>query len=158
MRGLRTALLLLTLAVPAFVVPAFAVEPGERLADPVLEARAREIGQGLRCLVCQNESIDESHADLAHDVRVLLRERLVAGDSDAQATAYIVSRYGDFVLLQPPVKPATYLLWFGPPLLLAVAGAAVAVGLRRRAAQPAEAPLDETERQRLTGLMRESEP
>ena len=105
----------------AIAGPAYAVEPSEKLADPVLEARARQVSQGLRCLVCQNESIDESHADLAHDVRVLLRERITAGDTDAQATAYIVSRYGEFVLLEPPMKRSTYLLWFSPLLLLGAA-------------------------------------
>ena len=89
------------------VATALAVEPAERLPDPAMEARARAVSAELRCLVCQNESIDESHADLAHDIRVLVRERLSAGDTDAQATAAVVSRYGDFVLLRPPVKPAT---------------------------------------------------
>jgi len=150
------AALLLALAVAG---TAFAVEPKERLADPVLEARARAISQGLRCLVCQNESIDESGADLAHDVRVLLRERMTAGDTDAQAIAYIVSRYGDFVLLQPPMKPATYALWFAPPLLLAGVAVGVGAAIRRRAATraPAETPLDSAERARLARLMQESE-
>jgi cytochrome c-type biogenesis protein CcmH len=137
-------LLLLTTA-------ALAVEPAERLADPALEARARALSQGLRCLVCQNESIDESHAELAHDIRVLLRERLTAGDSDAAAMAYIVARYGDFVLLQPPVKSSTLLLWFGPPALLVLAGASVLVGLRRRRAPPP--PLSDEERARLAALL-----
>ena len=90
---------------------AVAVEPGEQLKDPMLEARARTISAGLRCLVCQNETIDESSAGLAHDIRVLLRERLTAGDSDAQAVKAIVDRYGDFVLLNPPVRPATSAGW-----------------------------------------------
>lgn len=136
--------------------PAYAVEPSEKLANPVLEARARQVSQGLRCLVCQNESIDESHADLAHDVRVLLRERITAGDTDAQATAYIVSRYGEFVLLEPPMKRSTYLLWFSPLLLLGAAAAAVALAARTKTAPPAP-PLDAAERQRLAQLMQESE-
>ena len=98
--------------------PAHAIQPDEVLADPALEARAREIGRELRCLVCQNQSIDDSDADLARDLRVLVRERLQAGDSDRQVVDYVVSRYGDFVLLRPPVKPATYALWFGPLLIL----------------------------------------
>src|SRR5580658_5618092 len=111
---------LLLIAVGAAV--AWAVEPSERLADPALEARARAISRELRCLVCQNESIDESNADLAHDLRLLLRQRLAAGDTDRQAIDFIVNRYGDFVLLKPPVEPATYFLWFGPAALLIVGG------------------------------------
>ena len=140
----------------AIAGPAYAVEPSEKLADPVLEARARQVSQGLRCLVCQNESIDESHADLAHDVRVLLRERITAGDTDAQATAYIVSRYGEFVLLEPPMKRSTYLLWFSPLLLLGAAATAVALAARSKITPPAP-PLDAAERQRLAQLMQESE-
>jgi cytochrome c-type biogenesis protein CcmH len=135
---------------------AAAVEPNERLADPKLEARARAISGELRCLVCQNESIDESGADLAHDIRVLLRQRLVAGDTDAQAIQYIVDRYGDFVLLKPPVEPATYLLWFGPAALLLVAGAGTAIALRRRSATPEPPPLDDAESERLERLMHET--
>ena len=148
-----TALLLLL----ALAVPAAAVEPNERLADPKLEARARAVSAELRCLVCQNESIDESGADLAHDIRVLLRQRLVAGDTDAQARQYIVDRYGDFVLLKPPVEPATYLLWFGPFALLVVAGAGMVVALRRRHAAAEPPPLDDAEKERLERLMRETE-
>src|SRR5579862_9875828 len=92
--------------------PVFAVLPGEQLADPKLEARARAISQELRCVVCQNQTIDDSDATLAHDLRVILRERLEAGDSDDQAKAYIVRRYGPYVLLKPPLEPATALLWF----------------------------------------------
>jgi cytochrome c-type biogenesis protein CcmH len=97
-----------------FAVPAFAVEPDEILDDPVLEARARDLSAEIRCVVCQNESIDSSSAGIARDLRILLRERLVAGDSDAEVKDFLVARYGDYVLLRPPVKPATYLLWFGP--------------------------------------------
>ena len=141
----------------ALAFPAHAVEPAEKLANPALEARARQVSQGLRCLVCQNESIDESHADLAHDVRVLLRERITAGDTDAQATAYIVARYGEFVLLEPPMKRSTYLLWFSPVLLLAAAAAAVALAARHKSTPPAP-PRDAAERQRLAQLLQESEP
>jgi cytochrome c-type biogenesis protein CcmH len=103
---------------------AAAVEPGEMLQDPVLEARARQLSQGLRCLVCQNQSIDDSNAPLAQDLRVLLRERLAAGDSDAQAVAFLVSRYGNFVLLKPPFQINTFFLWFGPSLILLIAAVA----------------------------------
>jgi cytochrome c-type biogenesis protein CcmH len=130
---------------------AWAVEPNERLADPALEARARTLSKGLRCPVCQNESIDESQADLAHDIRVLLRERLLAGDTDRQAMQFLVARYGDFVLLEPRMTPATWLLWFGPPAVLAVAGLGVVLAMRRRGG--AAPPLSEEERKRLAALL-----
>lgn len=151
MRALALAALLLL----ALGLPARAVEPGERLADPALEARARAISRELRCLVCQNESIDDSGADLAHDLRVLLRERLKEGDSDQQAISFITARYGQFVLLKPPVEPATYALWFGPPALLALTALVVALRLKRRAAQTPPAPLSEEERRRLARLLSE---
>lgn len=145
----RAFLLLLIVAVPAF-----AVTPQERLADPALEARAREISQELRCLVCQNQSIDDSNADLAHDLRVIVRERLKAGDSNAQVIDWIVARYGDFVLLRPPVKPVTWPMWFAPLLVLALGGVAVAIYFRRHRSPPApEAPLSPDERRRLEGLL-----
>ena len=131
-----------------------ATEPSEMLADPALEARARAIGGELRCVVCQNQSIDDSHAELAHDLRVLVRERLSAGDSDEQVIEFIVARYGDFVLLQPPFKPATYALWGAPLLFLLVGGAIVLVYLRRRRQAPTESPLTAEERQTLDDLMR----
>jgi cytochrome c-type biogenesis protein CcmH len=121
-----------------------AVLPDEQLKDPKLEARARAIGSELRCVVCQNQTIDDSDADLAHDLRVLLRQRLVAGDSDQQAIDFIVKRYGAFVLMKPPLNDETWLLWLGPALLLAVGGAAVAVYWRGRIA--ALPPLTDAER------------
>ena len=152
------ALLLILFILLALAPVARAVEPGEMLADPALEARARAIGKELRCLVCQNESIDDSGASLAHDLRVLLRERLVAGDSDTAAVQYIVDRYGNFVLLKPPVEPATYVLWFGPPALLLLGGIATLVYLRRRASTNAEPlPLSDAERGRLEALLHEGE-
>jgi cytochrome c-type biogenesis protein CcmH len=141
-------------------LPASAVTPQERLADPALEARARAISETLRCLVCQNESIDESGADLAHDLRVLLRQRLLAGDTDAQVVHFMVARYGQFVLLRPPVEPATWVLWYGPGALLLVAGLATVIWLRRRsnANPPASVPpLSDAERQRLQHLLQETE-
>ncbi len=151
MRAALMALALL-LALPLMAISAGAVEPDEMLADPVLEARAREISKGLRCLVCQNQSIDDSNAGLARDLRILLRERLTAGDSDAAAVAYIVDRYGDFVLLRPPIKPATYVLWFGPALIFGLAGLLLALALRRRGRRAEPPPLSETERRRVAEL------
>ena len=135
--------------------PAHAILAGEELDDPVLEARARDISRVLRCLVCQNQSIDDSNASLAKDLRLLVRERLLAGDGDQAIKDYIVARYGDFVLLKPPFKPITYALWLGPGLMLLAAGAGVAVFLRRqsRRAAAAEAPLDDDERRRLESLL-----
>ncbi len=135
--------------------PALAVNPDERLADPALEARARTLGKELRCLVCQNQSIDDSNADLAHDLRVLVRQRLVAGDSDAQVLAFLQARYGDYVLLKPPVDPATWVLWFGPAAVLLI-GAGLLVARRRRGlATPA--PLTAEERVRLDRLLADSD-
>lgn len=139
---------------------AFAVTPQEKLADPALESRAEAIGENLRCLVCQNESIEESNADLAHDIRVLLRQRLKAGDTDTQAIQNIVNRYGQFVLLRPPVEPATYVLWYGPGILLGVVALSTVIWLRRRARTgpaTAVAPLTDAEQQRLDHLLRETE-
>lgn len=112
--------------------PAFAVLPNEQLADPRLEARARAISAELRCVVCQNQTIDDSDADLAHDLRVLLRQRLKAGDTDRQAIAFLVNRYGDYVLLKPPFEAETLILWLGPLLVLVVGGIGVIFYLRRR--------------------------
>jgi len=140
------------------VAHALAVEPSERLADPALEARARAISATLRCLVCQNESIDDSNADLAHDIRVLVRQRLLAGDTNAQARQAIVNRYGEFVLLKPPVQPATYILWFGPVAILLVGLVATLLWLRRRpAATAGPAPLSAQEQSRLDSLLREAD-
>jgi cytochrome c-type biogenesis protein CcmH len=119
---------------------AWAVEPDEVLANPALEARARTISKELRCMVCQNESIDESEAPLAHDLRVLVRQRIMAGDSDAQIVNFLVSRYGEFILLKPPLAWNTIALWGAPPaLLLLGAVMIVVVERRRRATRP---PLD----------------
>jgi cytochrome c-type biogenesis protein CcmH len=123
-----------TLALLLLALPALAVQPDEMLADPALEARARGISANLRCLVCQNQSIDDSDADLARDLRLIVRERLVAGDSDAQVTQYVVDRYGEFVLLNPVFAPHTLLLWIAAPLLLAVGAVVVVLGARRRRA------------------------
>jgi cytochrome c-type biogenesis protein CcmH len=142
----------------AMAAHGLAVEPSERLADPALETRAVAIGSTLRCLVCQNESIEDSNAALAHDIRVLVRERLAAGDSDLQASGSIVARYGEFVLLQPPLKPATYILWFGPAALLLLGLAGTAFWLRRRpVATASTAPLSPQEQSRLESLLHEAD-
>jgi cytochrome c-type biogenesis protein CcmH len=133
---------------------AAAVNPDEMLDDPVLEHRARELSQKLRCLVCQNQSIDDSNADLARDLRIIVRQRLTAGDSDEETIQYIVDRYGDYVLLEPPVKGINYLLWFAPAILLAAGGMglAVAVYRRRQVDVPAD-ELSEEEKKRLEQLL-----
>jgi cytochrome c-type biogenesis protein CcmH len=131
----------------------FAVEPDEVLADPALEARAREISKELRCLVCQNQSIDDSSADLARDLRIVVRQRLVAGDSDEQVFQYVADRYGDFVLLRPPIKPATMALWLAPPLLLIVGAVMSIAYLRRRKRTEALLPLSPDERRRVDDLL-----
>ena len=135
-----------------FTTAAYAVEPSEMLKDPALEARARDISQELRCLVCQNQSIDDSNADLAHDLRVIVRERLVAGDTDQQVKDYLVARYGDFVLLDPPLRARTLILWLGPAALLVFGAVVIAMVLRRRRSET-PAPLSEDESRRLAGLL-----
>ena len=133
-----------------------ATNPDEILADPVLEQRARELGKELRCLVCQNQSIDDSDADLARDLRRIVRERLVAGDSDAEIRGFLTARYGEFVLLKPPVGPATLGLWFGPVLVLAIAGLGVFLYLRRtRTGTSPAAPLSPEEQAHLQALLDE---
>jgi len=138
--------------------PALAVQPDEMLSNPKLEARARAIGKELRCLVCQNESIDDSNADLAHDLRVLVRQRLVAGDSDEQVRQYVVARYGTYVLLKPPFDSETYLLWFGPLILLLCAAGAAVFYFRRAALSAPAAPLSADETRRLAALLEGGEP
>lgn len=135
--------------------PAFAVNPDEMLSNPVLEERAREISKELRCLVCQNQSIDDSDAELARDLRVLVRERLVAGDDNEEVIDYIVARYGDYVLLNPPLKPETYILWASPVVLVVLALLAVFAFYRRkqREGSTASASLSKDEKARLDELL-----
>jgi cytochrome c-type biogenesis protein CcmH len=133
-----------------------AVSADEMLQDPKLEARARELGKELRCVVCQNQSIDDSNAPLAKDLRELVRERLVAGDSNREVLNYVTARYGDFVLLEPPVRGSTWLLWYGPAALFVVGGVGAAVWLRGQRRQPRVVePLSEEERADLDRLLKE---
>lgn len=151
MKWLAAPLLALSLALPVW-----AVQPDEVLDDPALEERARALSKGLRCLVCRNESIDESNASLARDLRILVRERLVAGDSDREAIDFIVERYGEYVLLRPDARGVNLWLWAAGPLMLILAGAGGALYVRGRAtATPEGTPgLSDAEEARLNDLMR----
>ena len=152
-RRMGTAFIL-ALLLGSFSPSALAVDPGEILSDPVLETRARAISAELRCLVCQNQSIDDSDADLAKDLRVLVRQRLTAGDSDSEIFDFVVARYGDFVLLKPPFKEKTFLLWAGPTGLLGIGIMGIVLYFRRRAAIADEAsPLSAEEERRLEALL-----
>ena len=150
MRRVIVALLAVLVAVSAY-----AVQPDEMLADPALEARAREISRDLRCLVCQNQSIDDSDAPLAHDLRVLLRQRLTAGDTNEQAKQFLVDRYGDYVLLKPPFKKTTLVLWFAPPLFLLAGLAAALAVYRQRRLKPVADALSAEEKERLDRLLKD---
>ena len=149
-RAWALCVLLLTL----FMTPAFAVEPTELLPDPALEARARDIGRSLRCVVCQNQSIDDSAAEVARDMRRAVRERISAGDKDEQVFAYMVARYGDYVLLKPPFKAGTWVLWLGGPIVLVVAGGLLLIAARRRKPIPPAEPLSDEEQRRLNALLK----
>ena len=146
----RVAIFALLLALTA---PAFAVQPDEVLQDPRLEARARALSQHLRCMVCQNQSIDDSDAPLARDLRVLVRERLSAGDSDSQVIDFLVSRYGEFVLLKPRFEWHTAALWLLPPVILLAGGIAVLLSVRRRPAV-SDPGLTEAEQAKLSEILR----
>tara|TARA_R110002110_G_scaffold60523_5_gene170368 strand:+ start:1153 stop:1626 length:474 start_codon:yes stop_codon:yes gene_type:complete len=150
-RGLLLGLLMIV----SLSAPAFAVNPGESLADPALEARARTLSKELRCLVCQNQSIDDSEAELAADLRLVVRERLTAGDSDAEVLGYIVARYGDFVLLRPPFEPATLLLWLGPFAVILFGAAGLFIAFRRQAPSESAQMLDSEEQKRVAQILDE---
>lgn len=152
---LRALLLALCLATPIFGTPVFAVQPDEILSDPALEARARDLSQGLRCLVCRNENIDDSNAELARDLRLLVRERLMAGDTDQEALDFIVARYGEYVLLNPTSGGANLILWIaGPAMLLGGLGlAAVYLRRRRSASDAGTAKLTPEEQARLNEIL-----
>jgi cytochrome c-type biogenesis protein CcmH len=154
-KALHALMLLIALLAPT---AAWAVEPNEMLVDPVLEARARALSRELRCMVCQNESIDDSGAPLAHDLRVLVRERIKAGDSDAQVLDFLVARYGEFVLLKPRLSWHTVALWGLPPAVLVIGTVVILLDLRRRkTAQAAEEKtnLSAAEEARLAELLRD---
>ena len=151
MNTLGQWLIVVMLAAATFA--ANAVEPGEILSDPALEARARTISKQLRCLVCHNQSIDDSDADLARDLRVLVRERLTAGDSDDAVIGFVADRYGDFVLLRPPFKASTLVLWLGSPALLVLGAVVVVLYFRRRRTAQAVAPLSADEQRRIDTLL-----
>lgn len=153
MRRAATALLLF---VALCAAPALAVQPAERLDDPALEARARAISQELRCLVCQNQSIDDSDAPLARDLRVLVRERLAAGDDDDAVFDFVVARYGDFVRLRPPFRADTLILWLGPAAVL-LAGGVLALSVLRRRRHAADAPLSAAEEADLARILGEDD-
>ena len=154
MTRLRLILAALLLALP---LPALSVQPDEILDDPVLEQRARDLSAGLRCLVCRNESIDESNADLARDMRLLVRERLVEGDSDAEVLAFITERYGEFVLLRPTTEGVNIILWVAAPVLFVITLISSLIYLRRRdrAPDPTGDGLTDEERNRLEDLLKE---
>lgn len=135
--------------------PVFAVNPDEVLADPALEARARALSAQLRCMVCQNQSIDDSNAELAKDLRILVRERITAGDSDDAVIDYVVSRYGEFVLLNPRFETKTWLLWGAPIVLLLAGAAAMIVSARRRTGKATGTPLSDEERARLDSILKD---
>ncbi|SDX21717.1 cytochrome c-type biogenesis protein [Roseicitreum antarcticum] len=151
---MASALGVAAMAVMLLGTPALAVQPDEVLDDPVMEERARDISEGLRCMVCRNESIDESNADLARDMRLLVRERLTEGDSDAQVIEYIVARYGEYALLRPQTDGANLILWISGPVLFLLALGTAVIYLRRRATMPetASATLTDAERARLREL------
>jgi cytochrome c-type biogenesis protein CcmH len=149
----------LAVAVVLSTSPVWAVEPDEIMDDPALEERAREVSKDLRCVVCQNQSIDDSNSGLAKKMRVLVRERISKGDSNQEVKDYLVSRYGDFVLLKPPVKAKTMALWFGPGIMVVIGLAGIIFYYRRRSKETAEttgaAPLSAGEQARLDALMKE---
>ncbi len=146
--------LLIAIFLVLSVLPALAVNPDEVLSDPALEQRARNLSGQLRCMVCQNQSIDDSSAELARDLRVLVRERLANGDSDSQVIDYVVSRYGEFVLLKPRLSAKTMVLWAAPILLLAVGAIAIFVFVRTRPNQRAVAALTPEEQARIEELLK----
>lgn len=162
MRALLLALFLSVSALPAAAPNTWAVQPDEILPDPRMEERAREISKDLRCLVCQNQSIDDSNAELARDLRVIVRERLKKGETNDQVLQYVTDRYGDYVLLRPPFKATTLLLWIGPFVVLAIGAVGTAAYLRNRRAAGGvagdTAPLTDDERRRLEALLRKDAP
>lgn len=145
------------LALSLLATPVLAVQPDEILPDAALEERARDISKGLRCLVCRNENIDDSNADLARDLRLLVRERLVAGDSNTETVSFVVDRYGEYVLLKPTTRGSNWLLWAAGPLMLLIGFGGALAYLRRRESTPESviAALSDDEAKRLQEIMRD---
>ena len=157
---LKVGVLSLAVVIAVATAPAKAYEPSEVLSDPALETRARALSADLRCMVCQNQSIDDSNAPLAKDLRILVRDRLVQGDTDEEVMDYVVDRYGEYVLLRPRVAPHTYLLWFGPFIVLLLAGGlAVRYFMNRSVDSLAEegTPLSDEERLRVGQILGKSD-
>jgi cytochrome c-type biogenesis protein CcmH len=156
---MKQRLIAFCFALAATLSPSFAVTPDEMLADPFLEARARAVSRDLRCVVCQNQSIDDSNAPLAHDMRVIVRERIAMGESNAEVKDFLVRRYGNYVLLSPPVQPNTILLWTGPFGFLLIAVVGFALYLKRSPARTSAGPLalSDDERARFAALNEEGQ-
>ncbi|MDV7339653.1 cytochrome c-type biogenesis protein [Terasakiella sp. A23] len=152
-------LMLFIAAAMIYSSPVLAVEPDEVMDDPTLEARAREVSKDLRCVVCQNQSIDDSNSQLAKSMRILVRKRIAEGATNQEVKDYLVSRYGDFVLLKPPVKTKTMILWFGPAIMILIGLAGITFYYRRRSKETVEttgaAPLSADEKARLEALLKE---
>lgn len=155
--NIKWAVLFTSLLLVFQIAPAFAVNPDEVLSDPALEKRARTLSAGLRCMVCQNESIDDSNAELARDLRILVRDRLLAGDSDADVLDYVVDRYGEFVLLKPRLSTRTLLLWGFPVVLLFIGGCSLLLlSKRKKTVSTDHEPLTEAEEQMLQQILKEN--
>lgn len=153
----KTTAFFISLFLSLQMAPAFAVNPDEVLSDPALEKRARTLSAGLRCMVCQNESIDDSNAELARDLRILVRDRLTAGDSDQDVLDYVVDRYGEFVLLKPRLNTRTVLLWGFPVVLLLIGGSSLLVlSRRKKVVSVNDEPLTEAEEKRLKQILKEN--
>jgi len=157
--SLTRVLAILALALVTVTGPALAVEPAEMFDDPQREKRAQQLFQQLRCVVCQNQSIYESNADVAADMREVIRAKIEAGATNAEIKAYLTERYGDFVLLEPPMKPATYALWFGPAVVVVLGALGIAVYFRRRRQGRAAGAgrLSPAEERRLTEVMNDEQ-
>lgn len=159
-RKTKTLIVFMILSLVTLYSPSsLAVEPNEVLSDAALEARAREISKGFRCVVCQNQSIDDSNAGLARDMRQLVRERLVAGDTNAEVTNYMVSRYGNYVLLKPPLDKSTYALWYGPLLIIGLGFLILLIFFHRRqnSSVVTTEKLNDEEQRRFEALLEEEE-
>ena len=151
------ALTLVVLSYLIYIQPIMAVQPNERLADPLLEERARILSQNIRCLVCQNQSIDDSNATLAKDLRVLVREKLTAGATNDEIFDFLVDRYGDFILLNPPFKSSTYVLWYGPLIFFIVGLLMTVLIMKKSKLRASEKPLSQAERVSLSKLLEQKD-